>query len=279
MLRTIYLGKLSGIRVYIHWSFWLIAIFVFLSELNAFEFEVRRAIAAVGFLFAIFLCVFLHEMGHALSARFFGVKTLDITLLPFGGLARLEHMPRTPIAELTIAIAGPAVNIVIALSLLIGLSISAAFDRFNSGGLGGMGPLEQLLIANIFLAVFNLIPAFPMDGGRVLRSVLAMFLPYLRATEIAARIGQFLAVVMIVGGLFYGLSLAMVGVFVLISSTTELFRERLQAAQRNGSSQPGAGTFTFTFGDGTPMQPPYESPPHGSSHTEIIDAVDVKRID
>src|SRR6185369_882904 len=150
------------------------------------------AVASIAVVLAIFGCVLRHELGHALMARHYGIVTHDITLLPIGGLARLERMPEQPSQEMAIALAGPAVNVVIAASLAIGLVLGGG-DLWSvmpdAGSFVGM-----LLAANVALVLFNLLPAFPMDGGRVLRAALAMRLPYVRATRIAARIGQVLAV-------------------------------------------------------------------------------------
>lgn len=266
MLKTLYLGKLFGIEIYIHWSFWLIAFFFFL---NALPYGFGPAFASVGFLFAVFFCVFLHELGHSLSAKLFGVNTRDITLLPFGGVARLEAMPRSPIAELVIALAGPAVNIAIAALLLIGLSFGLIFDKVTESGISILNPLEQLLVANVFLALFNLIPAFPMDGGRVLRAFLAFFLSYSRATFFAARVGQIIAVVMTVYGLVtLQLSLVMIGIFVFVSSTSEMFSERIRSAFEDMNQQGPFSNATFTSSFTT-----------SSSNSQTIDAVDVRRVE
>lgn len=265
MLKTLYLGKLFGIEIYIHWSFWLIAFFFFI---NALPYGFSAAFASVGFLFAVFFCVFLHELGHSLSAKLFGVNTRDITLLPFGGLARLEAIPRSPLAELVIALAGPAVNIAIAACLLIGLSFGMIFDKVAESGISILNPLEQLLVANIFLALFNLIPAFPMDGGRVLRALLAFFVDYSRATFFAARVGQIIAVVMMIYGLItLQLSLIMVGAFVFITSTSEMFSERIRSAFEGMGQQGPFGGATFTSSTST------------SSQNQTIDAVDVRRVE
>lgn len=151
------------------------------------------ALEGVGFALLLFLCVLLHEFGHAFAARAYGIRTPDITLLPIGGVARLERMPDKPVEELVIAVAGPAVNVLISLLLLVFLATKIRvmnLDEIDSGGV-----LESLLVMNVMLVKFNAIPAFPMDGGRVLRSLLAMAMDYTLATTIAARVGQSLAVV------------------------------------------------------------------------------------
>ncbi len=175
------------------------------------------AVFSLLFVLAIFGCVLLHELGHALAARQFGIATRDITLLPIGGLAMLQRMPRNPFQELWIAIAGPLVNVVIAIVVFTGLALSPVP---TSGGIGRF--LWQLGAANVVLVLFNLIPAFPMDGGRVLRSVLAMFMDYVSATRIATVIGQFSAVGLGLLGLASGnFMLLLIAGFVFLAARAE----------------------------------------------------------
>jgi stage IV sporulation protein FB len=179
--------------------------------------------AAQGVLFivALFACVVAHEFGHALMARRYGIRTPDITLLPIGGVARLERMPERPGQEIAVALAGPAVNVVIAVALV--LFMNARFDvealqRLDNPALSFM---VRLASVNIFLVLFNLIPAFPMDGGRVLRAVLAIWYPRVQATNIAARIGQALAFVFGFLGLMYNPMLIFIAIFVYLAATAE----------------------------------------------------------
>ncbi|MBX3402006.1 MAG: site-2 protease family protein [Phycisphaeraceae bacterium] len=190
----------AGIGIYVHWTFLLLPALVAGQALLASNLDgaarVNMAVFNVSLVLAVFVCVVLHELGHALMARRFGVRTKDIVLLPIGGVARLERIPRNPVQELLIALAGPAVNVVIAAALGAGL-LAAGAVRGDALSLvrfeGGLGFVPTLAAINIVLVVFNMIPAFPMDGGRVLRALLAMTMPHDRATHIAARVGQFAA--------------------------------------------------------------------------------------
>jgi stage IV sporulation protein FB len=173
------------------------------------------------FMVLLFLCVLLHEFGHIFTARRFGVMTPDVILLPIGGVARLERIPEKPSEEFLIAIAGPAVNVAIAALLVLFAGANLDPSHFVSIESGKVGLAERLAIVNVFLALFNLIPAFPMDGGRVLRALLAARFGYVRATEIAASIGQFVAFVLGFVGLFGNPLLIFVAVFVYLAAASE----------------------------------------------------------
>ncbi|MGE5177108.1 MAG: site-2 protease family protein [Hyphomicrobiales bacterium] len=186
------IAKVAGIPVRIHATFALIPIWFFFSDLWSGS-GVTRALLGVVLVLSVFGCVVLHEFGHALTARRYGVRTRDITLFPIGGVARLERIPERPSQEIAVAFAGPAVNVVIAAVLFGFLAL-----RFHQAPPPSVLALQgdffvQLFEINIFLAIFNLIPAFPMDGGRVLRALLATRFEYVRATSIAATVGQAIA--------------------------------------------------------------------------------------
>ena len=166
------IGQYAGIGVYVHATFLILLAFIAFSHWSTSQ-DLVKTLEGVGFILALFGCVVLHEFGHALMAARFGIKTKDITLLPIGGVARLERMPEEPRQELLVALAGPAVNVVIAVGLYGWLLISNSFEPFEGLSVTRGPFLERLLIVNIILVVFNMLPAFPMDGGRVLRALLA----------------------------------------------------------------------------------------------------------
>ena len=178
-------------------------------------------LSGILFILLLFAFVVMHEYGHALTARKYGIKTRDITLYPIGGVARLERMPEKPIEELWVALAGPAVNVVIAALLFGYLLITRTFEPLTSLSVSSGSLVERLMIVNLWLVGFNLIPAFPMDGGRVLRAILAMRMDYVRATQIAANVGQGLAFVLGFIGLFSNPFLLFIAFFVYIGASQE----------------------------------------------------------
>ena len=224
------IGNLAGISVYIHATFLLIILWSAVVGWQTTH-TVEGALSSIVFILLLFLCVVLHEFGHALTARKYGIKTRDITLLPIGGVARLERMPDQPLQELWVALAGPAVNVVIAALMLVWLSIS----RINAGMETLFDPqhsslVERLFTTNIALVVFNLLPAFPMDGGRVVRALLATKMPYVRATQIAANLGQVMAFGFALIGLVYQPVLILIALFVWIGASQESNLVQLKSA-------------------------------------------------
>ena len=234
--RRLKLGTFLGIGVYVHWTFALLIAYVAYAASG-------EGVAFMAFnillLLHVFLCVTLHEYGHALTARKFGIPTLDITLLPIGGVARLHRMPRVPWQEFLVAVAGPAVNvaIVLVLSLVLRIFRPAAFaqlmpldfswellDRFNAlmDEPNVTAFLLLMVCVNAALVLFNMIPAFPMDGGRVLRSVLAMFMDYRKATRCAFGVGVVAAVMLALAAINYGaVTAGLIAVFVVFAGLTE----------------------------------------------------------
>ncbi len=214
------LGEIAGIGIYMHATFLIIIAWVALVHWTN-ERSIQAVLAGIGFILAIFGCVVLHELGHALAARRYGIRTRDITLLPIGGVARLERIPEEPRQEIVVAAAGPAVNVVIAIALWIWLLLTETLVPFDRLGVH-FGPfLERLLVVNLFLVGFNLLPAFPMDGGRVLRALLALRMDYSRATRIAARAGQGMALLFGFLGLFANPFLLFIAFFVWIAASQE----------------------------------------------------------
>ncbi len=187
-------GAVSGIGIYIHWTFWFLIGWILIAY-GRQEGGVTAALQGAVLVLAIFGCVVLHELGHALTAKRFGIRTRDITILPIGGVARLERMPSEPVQELWVAVAGPAVNVGIAAALFGAILLVYGPRQIASADFLEGNLLVGLLAANVLLAGFNMLPAFPMDGGRVLRALLATQLDYVRATNIAATVGQAMAVV------------------------------------------------------------------------------------
>lgn len=222
MKLSLYLGSYKNVKVFIHWTFSLLLLWIIISN-------VRQGMPALDilwiivFVLALFACVVLHEFGHALAAQKYGIQTKDIVLYPIGGIARLEKLPEDPKQELWVAIAGPLVNIGIFI-ILSGILSFKGFDienleviKIEPGTI-----LLYLASANLILALFNLLPAFPMDGGRILRALLAIRLPRAKATQIAGGIGQFLAIFFIFFGLFNNPILVLIGIFIFLGAAAEV---------------------------------------------------------
>jgi Zn-dependent protease/CBS domain-containing protein len=223
------LARIAGIDIYMHATFLLIIGWVALSYWLQSR-SLGAVLAGVFFILAIFACVVLHEYGHALTARKFGIRTRDITLYPIGGVARLERMPDKPVQELWVALMGPAVNVVIAAAILAYLFVTNSLGPMANWTLAGSTFLERLMLVNLWLVAFNLIPAFPMDGGRVLRALLAMRLEYTQATQVAANIGQGLALVFGFIGLFVNPFLVFIALFVWMGAAQEAAMVQMKSA-------------------------------------------------
>ena len=215
---SITIGRVAGTAIRIHITFLMFLLWIAVSDYRSGGFEAAQS--SVVFILLIFACVVAHEFGHILTARIFGVKTPEVTLLPIGGVANMERIPEDPWQELLIAIAGPMVNVVIA-GLLIVVGGFAVAD-LQSINLEKVSLVQRLALVNISLVVFNMIPAFPMDGGRVLRALLAMRLGPQRATEIAAKLGQLFAFLFVAAGLFLSPMLIFIGLFIYIAAVSEL---------------------------------------------------------
>jgi Zn-dependent protease len=226
------LGQVAGIDIFLHPTFLFIPAYAAMYEGGAL---------AVAFVLAAFGCVLLHELGHALMAKRYGIETEDITLYPIGGVARLRRMPRSPGAELAIALAGPAVNVAIAIVLGVAWALGLFGDPVN-GSLVGLFA-ANLTLVNLVLAAFNMIPAFPMDGGRVLRALLSGWLGRARATFVAASLGRGLAILFgtyqLLQGNFWMVILA---VFIYIVAGAELARVLAEERSREYEDHDGVWT-------------------------------------
>src|ERR1700730_3476433 len=227
---SINIGTIAGTAVRIHITFVLFLGWIFFATYAAEGPE--AALANLIFLILLFACVLAHEFGHIFTARAFGVATPDVTLLPIGGVARLERIPDAPHEEFLIAIAGPLVNVLIALGLIV-----LAGARLNAGDLTAMDSakvwlVDRLSAVNLFLVLFNMIPAFPMDGGRVLRALLATRMGYVRATEVAAMIGQGVAFVLGFVGIFYNPMLIFIAIFVYLAAASEAHMVAMRGISR-----------------------------------------------
>jgi len=224
------IGRIAGTAIRVHITFLLFLGWIFAASYAAGGSQ--AAWSALLFMVLLFACVVAHEFGHIFTARAFGVPTPDVTLLPIGGVARLARIPEAPREEFLIAIAGPLVNVAIALLLMLfagGQLSTAALAAVDSTR---VSLIDRLAAVNIFLALFNMIPAFPMDGGRVLRALLASRLGFVRATEIAASIGQVVAFALGFIGLLYNPILIFIAIFVYLAAASEAHSVALRAMSR-----------------------------------------------
>jgi Zn-dependent protease len=264
------LGRFAGIDVFVHSTFLLLLLY--------FAATAENVVATLIGLVTVFGCVLLHEFGHALMARRFGIETEDITLYPIGGVARLRRLPRAPGAELLIALAGPAVNFAI-VGTLVGLWFMGLDQVLLDLGLGDvLGFLGPLVVINLFLGLFNLIPAFPMDGGRVLRALLSGVMGRSQATSIAAGVGRLLAVAFGLYSLLvtHNLMHVALAAFIFFAARAEEVqvlgeerRRRYAAAQSDGVWVAPPGYQWVHQGNGVwqlaPIVVPYQNPYQGPS--------------
>jgi Zn-dependent protease/CBS domain-containing protein len=211
-------GRIGGIEVRIHVTFFLVL--AGLASFYGAQGGIFAGLTVLALFLLIFLCVLLHEFGHAFAAKAYGIRTVDITLLPIGGVARMERMPEKPVQELVVAIAGPLVNVVIGSALGIALAVKGDLDFHELWH--PTDALSLLLYVNAMMVAFNLIPAFPLDGGRVLRALLAMKFSYARATQIASTIGQALALLMGAWAFSKGMFLlSVIAIFIYMAAENE----------------------------------------------------------
>jgi Zn-dependent protease len=228
------IGRLAGINVYVHWT--MILLLAWIAMLYTFSGgTVVQALYGIVLVAAFFLCIVLHELGHALTARQFGIGTLDIILLPIGGVARLEDIPDDPRQELWIAIAGPVVSVAIAAVLFVVLWSLGQIHTISLNMMLGGSFLASLFVFNVVVVLFNLLPAFPMDGGRVLRALLSMRMDRVRATRIAAGAGQMMAILFGLVGLFINPLLLLIAIFVYLGAEAEAQQAEFKATTKNAT--------------------------------------------
>lgn len=226
MKANLSLGKISNIKIQIHWTFLFLIVWIVLEELNRGG-NIKSILFNLALVFVVFFCVVLHELGHALTAKRFEIITKKITLLPIGGIASLERIPENPKQELQVAIAGPLVNVIIAVFLYFLIPVKDIISKNFSETIVYLSSftfenfLFYLFIINSAMFVFNLIPAFPMDGGRVLRALLSLKINRIKATQIATNIAQFIAVLLLLIGVLYNPFLIFIALVIFIGSYGE----------------------------------------------------------
>jgi Zn-dependent protease/CBS domain-containing protein len=245
------IGTIAGIGVRVHVTFVLFVVWIAIVQ-GLFEGRASSAIAGVSLVLAVFTCVLLHELGHAFAARRYGIRTRDIVLLPIGGVARLERMPEKPSQEVRVALAGPFVNVLIAGVLWLVRGNIVPLEHWQSFG---RGMLDTLIWINGGMFAFNLIPAFPMDGGRVLRALLAMRMNFSRATRIATRVGQFLAIVFGIAGVYNGqYMLVVLGLFVYLAAGDEYAQVTARVTMAGFPVRAAMATRFWTLEAADPLQ-------------------------
>ena len=218
MKNSLLLGKIFGIKLYVHWTFSLLIAYVIWSAWSA---GLGLILWSIALLISVSICIVLHELGHALTAKKFRVPTKHVILLPIGGVAQLESLPKKPKQEMIIALAGPLVSLLLVIVIaplidihkLLSISSLLSFTPTNF--------LFFLAAVNFWLAIFNLIPAFPMDGGRVLRAFLAMYVDYDKATKVASGIGKLIGLTMVISGFYLNPILVFIGIFVIMAGKYE----------------------------------------------------------
>lgn len=248
---SVKIARLAGIDVRVHATFALLLAWVAFVEYQARQ-TVNAALVGVLFIVAVFATVVFHEMGHALTARRYGVQTREIILLPIGGVSRLERIPENPRQEFWVAVAGPLVSLAIAGVLFLGFRLMLANPAPTDAWVATGRFVYRLMWVNVALAAFNLLPAFPMDGGRVLRSLLATRMPYPRATHYAARLGQGLAILFGIAGLFGNPILLLIAVFIWLGAS----QEGAEAQIRGGlADTPARAAMVTDYRTITPQEP------------------------
>jgi Zn-dependent protease/CBS domain-containing protein len=254
---SVNIGSIAGTQIRIHITFLLFLLWIFIASYASGGPD--AAFSGVSFMVLLFACVLAHEFGHIFTARAFGVATPDVTLLPIGGVARLERIPELPAEEFLVAVAGPAVNVVIAVALVLFAGASLDAQQLAAVENAKVPMIDRLAAVNLFLAAFNMIPAFPMDGGRVLRALLSFRLGFVRATEIAASIGQWVAFGLGFLGLFGNPLLIFIAIFVYLAAASEARMVALRAMSRGVPVNAAMMTQFATLTPETPIEQAVET--------------------
>lgn len=251
---SLLLARPFGIEVYVHATLAILLVWIFVSQLASGSL-VAEAAGGVLVTVLVFGLIVLHELGHALVARRFGIKTTRITLWPIGGVSVLERLPERPSEELRVALAGPAVNLALAAVCgLVGVALgsSMGIDQLLVVSLAALP--AKLMWINVGLALFNLLPAFPMDGGRVLRAVLGFWLNRQRATEVASAAGKGMAVLFAFAGLFFAPTLLLIAAFVWFGASAEAGQVRLARRLEGVQAQDVMATHFEALAVGAPLE-------------------------
>jgi stage IV sporulation protein FB len=254
---SITIGRIAGTVVRLHITFLLFLVWIWAA--SYFTGGAEAAWRGLLFMILLFLCVLAHEFGHVFAARGFGVNTPDVTLLPIGGVARLERIPEEPGQEFVVAIAGPLVNVVIALALIAFAGADLSAKNLAAVESAQVSMVDRLAAVNLFLAVFNLIPAFPMDGGRILRSLLSIKLGFVRATAVAATIGQWFAFGLGFLGLFGNPLLIFIAIFVYLAAASEAHLAQVRAMSRGVPVSAAMMTQFASLAPGEPIEQAIEA--------------------
>lgn len=222
MKYSLKLGKPFGIKISIHWTFLLLIAWIVIIDVRQ-GLNMQQILMSIFFILTLFLCVTLHELGHAITAKRYGSDVRSITLLPIGGMANIKDMPQKPGQELIVSAAGLVVNVIIAGIIWVFLSLgnNLNLQQMNFHAITSQNFFVMLMFVNLFVVVFNLIPAFPMDGGRILRAALSFKLDKVTATKYAKNAGQVFAVAFIIAGMFFNPFLVIIGLFVFLGARAE----------------------------------------------------------
>ncbi len=275
MFQTIRLGKFFGIDLFAHWTLWPLLIYMLVGQL--FVSGLAGVLAVLGLLIVLFVSVYLHELGHALTAMRLGIRTRDIILLPVGGVARFEQAVFGPRTELLISSAGPLVNLLIAIGGMLPLAIAGNLSSIGTVSIFSSSLFAQIVQINLILGISNLLPALPLDGGRMLRAVLSMRSSHLLATQKAAKVSRYIGFGLILLGPIVSWMFVLLGIFIILSSLQELwsarFRDVLETSGRDGSS-PMSQVFEQFVGGASIKDPTQRR----SGAGEIVDAAEVRHL-